>query len=308
MATNNAKMREKRIAKATKAIVALTPDVGPGKRQIRDEEKLQAGIQAVLKKYDVVGLLSCHYVQETRKIEKFVGKGRGGDNRQKEIIEHIRYQVTDVGRQEDAIAARAATLGWRAYVTNAPVASLSFEEAILEYRQEYLVERGFGRLKGRHLALAPMFVRRDDQVVGLPRFLSLAVGVLTLVESTVRNQLATEQTKIAGLYLDSSRKETDRPTAERILQAFSNITLTRLTFLDNVIYHITPLNPVQERLLALLDFPPDLYRRLARTIPRGAYQPMLSLAGRRCLDADDSFCRRVASSLTFHRGRTPVLV
>jgi len=267
---------EKRIEKARKAILALTPEVGPGKRQIREEAKLQAAIEAVLVKQDVVGLLHCQYVRETRQIEKFVGRGRGGENRQKEVIEHIRYQVTDVQREEEAIATRVATLGWRAYVTNVPVASLSFEDAILEYRNEYLVERGFGRLKGRYLALAPMFVKRDDQVVGLPRLLCLAVGILTLVESTVRNRLKAEQTKIAGLYLDSPRKETDRPTAERILQSFSTVTLTRITLPDKIIYHMTPLNHVQQRLLALLDFPSDLYSRLARTIPLGDHPPMLS--------------------------------
>lgn len=267
---------QKRIEKAKQAIVALTPEVGPGKRQIREEAKLQAAILAVEKKYDVVGLLHCHWVRQTRQTEKFVGRGRGGEHRPKEIIEQVRYQVTAVERDEQEITKRMATLGWRLYVTNAPVAALSFEAAILEYRNEYLVERGFGRLKGRHLALAPMFVKRDDQVVGLPRFLSLAVGILSLVESTVRNQLKAEQTKIAGLYLDSSRKETDRPTAERILQAFSHISLTRITFPEKIMYSVTPLNPVQERLLALLDFPPDLYCKLAHSVPLVDQQSGLS--------------------------------
>jgi transposase len=258
----------KQIEKAKKAIMALTPEVGRGKRQIREETKLQAAILAILQKYDVVGLLHCHFVRETRKTEKFVGPGRGAEHRPKEVVEQVRYQVTKVERDEEEISKRVATLGWRIYVTNAPIASLSFEAVILEYRNEYLVERGFGRLKGRHLALAPMFVKRDDQVVGLPRFLSLAVGVLTLVESVVRNQLKAQQSKIAGLYLDSSRKQTDRPTAERLLQAFSHITLTRITLPDQIRYYVTPLNPVQEQILALLGFPPNLYAKLAHTVPR----------------------------------------
>jgi hypothetical protein len=159
----------------------------------------------------------------------------------------------------------------------------AFEEAIFEYRNEYLVARGFGRLKGRCLALVPMFVKRDDQVVGLPRSLSLAVGIMILVESTVRNRLAAEQTKIAGLYLDSSRKETDWTTAECILQAFSTITLARTTFPDEIMYRMTPLNRVQERLLALLDFLPDFYSKLAHTVSLMDEQPMLSQPCQPCL-------------------------
>jgi hypothetical protein len=40
-----------------------------------------------------------------------------------------------------------------------------------EYRQEYHVERGFGRLKGAPLSIAPLFVQRDDQVAGLTHLL-----------------------------------------------------------------------------------------------------------------------------------------
>ena len=71
------------------------------------------------------------------------------------------------------------TLGWRAYATNAPQTRLSFENAVLEYRNEFRIERVFGRFKGEQLAIAPLFVKRDDQVVGLTRLLSLAVRVLT---------------------------------------------------------------------------------------------------------------------------------
>src|SRR5438874_13667152 len=56
---------------------------------------------------------------------------------------------------------------WRAYVTNAPEPRLSLEKAVRAYRHEYHIEHAFGRLKGAPLSIAPMFVKRDDQVVGL---------------------------------------------------------------------------------------------------------------------------------------------
>jgi DNA-binding SARP family transcriptional activator len=60
---------------------------------------------------------------------------------------------------------------------NASEKQLMLEQDVLHYRHEYQ----FGRIKGDRLAIAPMFVRRDDQVVGLPRLLSLGARLLTLI-------------------------------------------------------------------------------------------------------------------------------
>ena len=56
--------------------------------------------------------------------------------------------------QRDAAAIQAAErrLGWRVYGTNRPATALTLAQAVLAYRDEYLVERGFGRLKGRSLS------------------------------------------------------------------------------------------------------------------------------------------------------------
>src|SRR5258708_6066059 len=58
-----------------------------------------------------------------------------------------------------AVSVATRRLGWRVYVTNHPEQTLSLEQAVLAYREEYLVERGFGRLKGKPLSLAPMYVQ-----------------------------------------------------------------------------------------------------------------------------------------------------
>ncbi len=92
-----------------------------------------------------------------------------------------------------------------------------------------------GGALGDHLAIAPLFVKRDDQVVGLTRLFSLAVRVLTLMEFVVRRALAEQHRVLAGLYLDSSRKTTAKPTAERLLRVFSHIKLVSISFPDKVV-------------------------------------------------------------------------
>jgi transposase len=259
---------EKRLTKARAALVALTPPIGQGKRQIKDEETLVARAEAILEKHEVTGLLTYHSTRESKQEEKLVGSGRNGPNRPRQVVEHVRYQITQVQRNAVAIAQHVATLGWRAYGTNAPSTRLSFENAILEYRNEFRIERVFGRFKGDQLAIAPLFVKRDDQVVGLTRLLSLAVRVLTLMEFVVRRALAEQQRVLAGLYLDSSRKTTAKPTAERLLRVFLHIKLVTLSLPDKVVSQVTNFSPVHQEIIDLLGLPPDLYTSLNQTLSR----------------------------------------
>jgi len=259
---------EKRMDKATAALLALTPPVGQGKRQVKDEKTLHEQAEAILEKQEVTGLLTYHYTRESKQEEKLVGSGRNGPNRPRQVVEHVRYQITQVQRNAVVIAQHVATLGWRAYGTNAPSTRLSFENAILEYRNEFRIERVFGRFKGEQLAIAPLFVKRDDQVVGLTRLLSLAVRVLTLMEFVVRRALAEQQRVLAGLYLDSSRKTTAKPTAERLLRVFSHIKLVTLSLPDKVVYQVTNFSPVHQEIIDVLGLPPDLYTSLNQTLSR----------------------------------------
>ena len=70
-----------------------------------------------------------------RPYTKYLGRGRGSPDRTKQEIVTVRYQMTAIARQEEAIAALQKTLGWRAYVTDAPAAQLPLEQAVLTYRK-----------------------------------------------------------------------------------------------------------------------------------------------------------------------------
>ncbi len=262
---------EDRLEKAQAALLALTPSVGRGKRQITEEATLQSAAEAVLAKHRVVGLLTYTFARESEQAVKFVGRGRGGATRPQQVSERVRYQITAIQRNEAAISDLVSRLGWRAYASNGPQERLSLEQAVGEYRHEYHIERGFGRLKGAPLSIAPMFVKRDDQVSGLTHLLSLALRVLTLMEFVVRRSLQQQGATLAGLYKDNPRRATATPTAERLLQAFVPITLTQVHLPDQTIRHVTPLTPVQEQILRLLGFPADLYAALAREIPQTAF-------------------------------------
>ena len=67
-------------------------------------------------------------------------------------------------------------------------------------------------MKDRPLGISPLYVRRDDQVVGLARLVTLALRVLTLFEILVRHGQEQQGEKLPGC---TRVKRAGRRTARR---------------------------------------------------------------------------------------------
>jgi len=152
-------------------------------------------------------------------------------------------------------------LGWRVYATNALARKLPLGQAILAYRDEWLVERNCARLKGRTLSLAPLWVRRDDHALGLTRLLTLAARVLAVVEYQVRRNLAQDNRTLTGLYPGQPTRATAQPSTERLLRAFKTVSLTLVKKGTQIFYLLTPLSELQCKILHDSVCPSNLYQR-----------------------------------------------
>jgi len=251
-----------RLQRAAAKILALTPPPARGKRQIQEEAELVNAAAAILKAHNVEAFLAYTFERQEKRETKYIGRGRGNANRPTREMISTRYQILTVSRQEAAIAAHQKTLGWRVYVSDAPATQLNLKQAVLTYRDEWIIEHGFHRLKGVPLSLDPLFVKNDDQVVGLTNLLSLAVRMLTLIEFVVRRNLKQNNEKLTGLIENNPKKGIDNPTTERLLKTFDEITLTTVQLPDRIIQHITPLTTLQTRILELLGLSAAIYTRL----------------------------------------------
>ena len=254
---------ERRLATAEQQLCALTPPRGRGQRQITEEATLQEAIAQVLKTHRVEDFLTVTYDRQVRQQRRYVGRGRGAAHRPTQVIENVRYQIAAAIRQEARIAAQHERFGWKAFATNAPQQRLSLAEAVLCYRHEYRIERIFNRLKSR-LQIAPLFVKRDDQIQGLTYLLTLGVRVLTVLEFILRRSLQQDQATLPGLHLENRNQQTNKPTAERVLKAFDKISLTIIkdTAGNEIRRWLTPLSAVQQDILYRLGLDPDLYWQL----------------------------------------------
>jgi transposase len=254
---------EKRLSHAEATLVALTPPRGRGQRQITDEATLLAAIDGVLTAHRVDGLLSVTWEKQVEQKTQYVGRGRGSVSREKRVIQKTRYHITHIARQEDQIADLRHRFGWKAFVTNAGLKRLSLQDAVLCYRHEYRVERIFNRLKSR-VHIAPLFVKLNEQIEGLTYLLTLGVRVLTVTELVLRRSLETDQARLPGLHPENKHKMTDKPTAERILKAFSGISLTIIKNAtgEEILRRLTSLSGLQEDILQRLGLGAALYRQL----------------------------------------------
>ena len=93
--------------------------------------------------------------------------------------------------------------------------------------------------------------------------LTIALRLLTLIEFAVRRALKRESAELVGLHPENPKKATAIPTPERLVRAFSKITLTVIQFPERIVCPVTPLTALQVRILELLGLSPDSYRSLA---------------------------------------------
>jgi len=253
---------EKRMQNATTRILALTPAKGRGKKQITNEADLVEAVEAILEKHSVRGMLTYEYIKEVEKQEKYVGRGRGSADREKQIIEKVRFVVTSVVRQTGAIESEVKKFGWKVYATDVPSSRLSFADAMKCYRNEYRIERIFNRLKSRYV-ISPLYVKKNDQAEGLANLLTLGVRVASLIQYVARRSLEESGETLTGLHLENPKKATSVPTCERLLRAFSKINLIIVETGDGIIRQITPLSHLQTKILELLGMDATVYNSIA---------------------------------------------
>ena len=253
-------------ARLTKAQAELAQLTVPrqGKRRLTDRASLQAAAEVIVTHYRVNDLLRLTVTE--RHTERPV-RAYGDQPARTEIEQSVSLQVA-----LDAAAVQAAErwLGWRVYATSHAPEILPLETAVLAYREEFLVEHSFGRLKGKPLSLTPMYLQSDARATGLIRLLSIGLRLLTLLEYQVRQQLQAQHTKLAGLYAGNPKRTTDRPTAEALLTAFKGIHLSVVTLGEQCRAHLTPLSDQHKTILTLLDFPVEIYTRLVSGFPQPA--------------------------------------
>lgn len=238
---------------ATLDKLALPPK--RGRKRYRQREELEQVVNSLLQKWHFEGVITVFLRCEPHK--------DGGE----------RWVVAGYERNEPAWEAMVARLGWQVYLTSLPAAQADTATVIHIYRGQPQLERGISRLKSRHLNIRPVYLHDEQRIVGLTWLLVLALRFIVLMEFRVRRELEANDECIRGLKKGNKNTATRRPTTEKMLQAFDDITWITITVAGTQHRHVTPLTDTQRHILRLLALDNDIYERLAAPAPK----PLLNL-------------------------------
>jgi len=254
LATATIRGQQHRLEKAQLALSTLAAKPG------EDLEKLHQKLEAILKRHRVKEFFSITTTTETLTETRYLGRGRPTAQSPKEQVTRIKLQL-QFQLQSAAIAQSEQLAGWRLYVSNAITTRLTLPQAVIYYRNEWLLERGFHRFKRGRLPALPIYFQNQDRIAGLMFLLTIALRVFTLIEFVVRQALQNAQQSLAGLYDGNPKRATARPSTEQLLKAFCHLTLY---FLPDSSIFITPLSALQRQLLLLMKLPESIYQLYLR--------------------------------------------
>ncbi|MFL9458133.1 IS1634 family transposase [Tolypothrix bouteillei VB521301_2] len=221
-----------------------------------DLQALAHKVENILERYRVKDFFNTTITEQIIQKTRHVGRGRPSKNSPTKEVTSICLQL-HIQLQNAAIQEAETLAGWRLYVTNAPLAQLSLSLAVMYYRDEWLLERGFHRFKRGCLPALPIYFTNQNRITGLMFLLNIALRVFTLMEFVVRQALIETQQSLAGLYDGNPKRKTSRPSAEKMLKAFCYLTLY---FLPDFTIFITPLSELQKQILRLMKMSESLYQ------------------------------------------------
>ena len=187
-----------RLSKAQTALEELDKP-RRGKKKLNNLADWQEAVDAILLEYRVQGLFNLDFQLITEPRLK-----RAYRDRPAKIVKESRCEFK-FSLNTDALEEKSAMFGWRVYVSNHPENSLSLADAVVAYRDEYLMERGFGRFKGFPLSLTPIYLQREDHYLWIDSF------ALAPLRGSLRDRL--EGSHLTGI---SSTSSSSRQEAEAI--------------------------------------------------------------------------------------------
>jgi transposase len=224
------------------------------RRGLKTAHSIRRAVHTILKRHRCVSFLifSLHGYTETT--TRYLRRGRPRPADPMRVVKRQRWRLK-VKRDANALRRESHTDGVFPIVTNLRLHAK--REVLLIYKYQPYVEKRFSHIK-TELEIAPVYLKKPRRVAGLIHAYFIALALVSLIERQVRR--AMQKRKIKSLPLLPEGRETETPTAPRILEAFTDVCWYEFERDgDTVAFPIT-LTALQKQLLDLLDVPRSVYQ------------------------------------------------
>lgn len=209
--------RSDRLEQATQELYSLRDRLRSPRTRFRDEAKVRAEVEDILKRRRVRDLLRVSVIRHEEEDFRQTGPGRPGPNTRyrREVRERFDLHVEI---DDTAVAVESLSDGFFPLVTNDE--SLQPVDVLVAYKGQPHVEKRFSQLKS-DFAIAPVFLKSASRVEGLFCTYFLAILVQALFEREVK--LRMERVGVESVPIYPEGRPCRRPTVRRVVDLFGNI-------------------------------------------------------------------------------------
>jgi transposase len=224
------------------------------RRALKTARSIRQTVRTILKRHRCQSFLTFSLHRYTETTTRYLRRGRPSPSDPVRTVKRHRWRLK-VQREADALRREGHTDGVFPLVTN--LRRQGKREILLIYKYQPYVEKRFSQLK-TELEIAPVYLKKPRRVAGLIHAYFIALALVSLIERQVR--LAMQKRRIQSLPLLPEGRDTETPTAARILEAFTDVAWYQFERDGETVAFPITLSPLQTQLLELLE------------VPRAAYQ------------------------------------
>ena len=224
------------------------------RRGLKTAPSIRQAVRAIIQRHRCASFLTFSLHRYTETTTRYLRRGRPCPSDPVRAIKQPCWRLK-LQRDADALRRESHTDGVFPLVTN--LRRQGKREVLLIYKYQPYVEKRFSHLK-TELEIAPVYLKKPRRVAGLIHAYFIALALVSLIERQVR--LAMQQRKIESLPLLPEGRETEIPTAARILEAFTDVCWYEFERDGETVAFPITLTALQTQLLDFLNVPRTAYQ------------------------------------------------
>ena len=253
-AEQDAATRSRRLERALEELRGIQTKLNTYKLKTR--KQITERIKSILENANCETLIK-YEIHATREYKHvYQKKGRPAKDAPKKVIWREIFSIS-FGIDAAAVDDEKKVDGVFPLITNLDPDTYPAKKVLEIYKFQPFLEKRFSQLKTYH-EIAPMYLKKDERVVGYLHMHVMALMVAALIERTLRR--AMQRKKLASIPIYPESRPCPAPTIFDVVRLFQDVERYEVKAEKDTIVFPAELTDTQKQVLELLDVPFALYQ------------------------------------------------